>query len=369
MENIRVMRYAELDMGDLTIICGDNNAGKTLVTQTIYGFLNFWNTQYQIPIEDEIVEELKNAGSYTIQLEDYVKQAPRLIQLACLEYTKNLRVQRNNENASFNFSVSPEEIKINDSAYESKTCITVTKNAHVNEVTFSVASNEFNMPDNIVKSMVSDAIKSIVFSSVCPRVYIINSERDMNFMKEQPANFTLQKSEFYITFSTVKDSFEEMLGSILSLLQLRLYLKHQARVGDLLIIEEPELSLHPKNQRKIARLLANLVNCGLKIMITTHSDYILREFNHLILLTGKSPHLKKIVKEEGYKDLELLPSSKKVRLYTAEEGRVLLPNYKRKTKVKTLVEIPIDNEGIPRSDFDDTINEMNRITDDIVFGG
>jgi len=42
---------------------------------------------------------------------------------------------------------------------------------------------------------------------------------------------------------------------------------------------------------------------------------------------------------------------------------------KRKTKVKTLVEIPIDDEGIPRSDFDDTINEMNRITDDIVFGG
>jgi len=122
------------------------------------------------------------------------------------------------------------------------------------------------------------------------------------------------------------------------------------------------------NQRKIARLLASLVNCGLKILITTHSDYVLREFNHLILLTGKSPHLKKIVKEKGYKDLELLTSSQ-VRLYTAEEGHVLLPNYKRKTKVKTLVEIPIDDAGIPRSDFDDVINEMNRITDDIVFGG
>jgi len=332
MENIRVMRYAEVDLGDLTIICGDNNAGKTLTTHTTYGFFHFWKTQYQIPIEDEIVAELKAAGSYTIQLEDYVKQAPHIIQLACLEYTKNLRVQRNNENASFNFTVSPEEIKINDSAYESKTCITVTKNALAKEVTLEIASTEFNMPENIVKAVVSDTIKSIVFSPVCPRVYIITNERDMNFFEKQPVNLTLQKSEIYVKHKVVIDSFEDMLGSIRSLLQLSRYLKHQARVGDLVIIEEPELNLHPKNQRRIARLLASLVNCGLKIMITTHSDYILREFNNLILLTGKSPHLKKIIKERNYTDLELLPSSKRVRLYTAEEGRVLLPNYKRTRK-------------------------------------
>ena len=333
MENIRVMRYAELDMGDLTIICGDNNAGKTLVTQTIYGFLNFWNTQYRIIISDEILREFKEVGCYRIKLEEWVQYAPNIISDACLEYTENLREKLNNENANFSLAVSSEEFKVDKSE----------------QAIYVKYENE-----------VSRVIKDTLFCSVCPRVYSLSNVPAMR----TPSTY----SGFYVTYNTVVDSFEDMFSSILSLLQLSRYLKHQARVGDLLIIEEPELHLHPKNQRKIARLLASLVNCGLKILITTHSDYVLREFNHLILLTGKSPHLKKIVKEKGYKDLELLTSSQ-VRLYTAEEGHVLLPNYKRKTKVKTLVEIPIDDAGIPRSDFDDVINEMNRITDDIVFGG
>jgi len=180
MENIGVMRYAELVMGDLTIICGDNNTGKTLTTHTTHGFFHFWNTQYQIPIEDGIVEELKNAGSYTIQLEGYVKQAPQVISNACLEYSENLRVQLNNENASFNFTVSSEEIKINDSEYEDTMGLAVTQSACENEVSFSIVFDD--IPDNNIKVAISNAIKSIVFSSVCPVAFIVcrkfNLERE-----------------------------------------------------------------------------------------------------------------------------------------------------------------------------------------------
>jgi predicted ATPase len=57
-----------------------------------------------------------------------------------------------------------------------------------------------------------------------------------------------------------------------------------AQEGDFIIIDEPELNLHPDNQRKIARWLVRVVNAGFKVMITTHSDYIIREFNNLIML-------------------------------------------------------------------------------------
>ena len=52
--------------------------------------------------------------------------------------------------------------------------------------------------------------------------------------------------------------------------------------GDLLIIEEPEAHLHPEGQLLIARLFARLIRKGLRILITTHSDFLLEEINNLI---------------------------------------------------------------------------------------
>jgi len=54
--------------------------------------------------------------------------------------------------------------------------------------------------------------------------------------------------------------------------------------GEFLIIEEPESHLNPKMQRMIARLLVMMMNEGIKILITTHSDYILNEMDILLKL-------------------------------------------------------------------------------------
>jgi predicted ATPase len=36
------LRQAEFSLGDLTIICGANNTGKTYATYALYGFLESW---------------------------------------------------------------------------------------------------------------------------------------------------------------------------------------------------------------------------------------------------------------------------------------------------------------------------------------
>ena len=52
--------------------------------------------------------------------------------------------------------------------------------------------------------------------------------------------------------------------------------------GDLLIIEEPESHLHPGAQTKIAQTLARLVRAGVRVVITTHSNYLLQQIGNLI---------------------------------------------------------------------------------------
>lgn len=63
---------------------------------------------------------------------------------------------------------------------------------------------------------------------------------------------------------------------------LDLYLKFMAEPGDLIVIDEPEMNAHPQAQLMIAELLAILVNKGIRVLVTTHSPYIVDHLNNLI---------------------------------------------------------------------------------------
>ena len=72
-----------------------------------------------------------------------------------------------------------------------------------------------------------------------------------------------------------------------------LFLKHLVRPGDLLILEEPESHLHPASQRQMARGIVRLVNAGVKVIITTHSDYFVGQLNNLLQVSRASPQKRK----------------------------------------------------------------------------
>ena len=90
-----------------------------------------------------------------------------------------------------------------------------------------------------------------------------------------------------VSFSPKEDSsrslvISECSSSVRSLVEINYYIRHMSGKNDLLIIDEPELDLHPSLQRKFARLLVKIVNAGTQVFIATHSDYIAREINTLI---------------------------------------------------------------------------------------
>lgn len=68
-----------------------------------------------------------------------------------------------------------------------------------------------------------------------------------------------------------------------------LYLRHVVQPGDLLIIEEPEAHLHPEMQVEFTRLLASAVQAGVRILITTHSEWVLEELANLVRLSELPP--------------------------------------------------------------------------------
>lgn len=64
------------------------------------------------------------------------------------------------------------------------------------------------------------------------------------------------------------------LTPLLLLLKYRLYLRG-------ICYEEPEMCLHPRLQQEMGRLLIRLVNRGLSVIATTHSDIIVQHINNM----------------------------------------------------------------------------------------
>ncbi|WP_281615764.1 AAA family ATPase [Flammeovirga sp. SubArs3] len=134
------------------------------------------------------------------------------------------------------------------------------------------------------------------------------------------------------------------------------YLKHLAQRGDMLIIDEPEMNLHPDHQRSIAKILVRLVNAGLKLTVSTHSDYIIREINNLIMLSSEKEEVKKIAEENGYgEDEKIKPNDIKVNYFYFDT--------KTMAKVKPL---EVTSEGFDIDSIDRTIEELNDTTDELL---
>lgn len=76
----------------------------------------------------------------------------------------------------------------------------------------------------------------------------------------------------------------EVASSMVSdLTTIVLFLRHYIQVGDLLIIDEPEAHLHPEAQQQMAAALAFMVRSGLRVLITTHSHYMVEQLSNFVM--------------------------------------------------------------------------------------
>ncbi|MFM2111580.1 MAG: hypothetical protein RLZZ271_240 [Pseudomonadota bacterium] len=169
--------------------------------------------------------------------------------------------------------------------------------------------------------------------------------------------------------SNTKLQLSEASSAARSLVVFWYWLKAQASAGQMLLMDEPELNLHPENQRALARLLAKLVQLGVQVLITTHSDTMLREFNTLIMLARDLPHMAAVRERFGYAaDDGLAPE--RVRLYVANGKPKTATGRAKKNAVSTLECIKPDARlGLTAEIFDQTITEMNDIQDALRYGG
>jgi hypothetical protein len=118
-----------------------------------------------------------------------------------------------------------------------------------------------------------------------------------------------------------------------------LFLKYVVQKGDLLIIEEPEAHLHPDNQRTLAIAMVKLVRLGVRLIITTHSEYLLHQISNFIRLAGASGKRRQL----GYSEDDYLSPT--------EVGSYLFC-FDKKNGGSQIKELKVTEEdGIPEDEF------------------
>ena len=119
-----------------------------------------------------------------------------------------------------------------------------------------------------------------------------------------------------------------------------LYLRHIVQPDNVLIIEEPESHLHPAMQVEFTRQIAGIVNSGVRVIITTHSEWLLDELANLVQLSELPKGRRSGI---GGSDFALHP----------EQVGAWLFEPKLRPKGSVVKEIPLDESGLFPSGFSD----------------
>ena len=157
-----------------------------------------------------------------------------------------------------------------------------------------------------------------------------------------------ERSEYinYPHFGYRPDGWKEILplmhasSMVSELAPVLLYLRDLVRPGHVLVIEEPESHLHPSAQVEYTRQLAQLVRQGYRVIITTHSEWILEELANVVQRS-----------QLPLEDLSTVSDSDAA--LTADQVGVWLFRPKIRPRGSEVVHVPLGESGLYDSGFDD----------------
>ena len=374
VENLGIIRGGEFTQKPLTVFCGPNNSGKTWAMYSLYYFYRLLPGVAEVNIHSE---SRNSRTTRTISLKRFNEHMST--SLADLFNTSLKELN----SATFRLKVTDSDWQHIVDKAESTTrafLMPAERNGlHLFFRELSTRRTALLHHASREKIDISELLRDVIHSR-----YALPIADYINWLNELPEKQKLKSNGFHehalllkknlvggayrvdarsgvVQFKPyqpkrdgIKTNFMGLhmtSGMVKSLFGLWFYLENQASEGSVLMIDEPELNIHPASQRYIARLLVRLVNAGLNIVISTHSDYIVRELNSLIMLSGDKNQ--KLGIEHGYDKNEVLSIE--------QVGAYLFDN-------QTITPFEITpGDGIYATTFDEVISDINTTNDDIYY--
>lgn len=264
--------HAELELKNFTLLAGQNSMGKTTVIQAVFAMMQNGNN----PFRGEYMNigkpnELQNAvtGSREIKFN--------------MQYERDGKAKERTKTISKNQTIvsgdSDDKIRV---IYCSADRIGVkdTYEKYLGEDILIGNNCEYifhylNVHDedqlNIDEDFIYDTKSKLTFGGQVD--YWLNKIMGYRVKARE-----IEKTEFIqVLYSNEKMAFEmrpKNVGTGVTYITEIVIAALACNAGDLLIIENPEIHLHPSGQAELVSFLAYLAQCGVQIIVETHSDHI-----------------------------------------------------------------------------------------------
>ena len=435
---------ADLELGDLTIIAGRNNTGKTYLVYTMYGFLRTWASDWHRPLAESLLRKFgdflgSEIGSRrSFDRSDIERLRHRTVEQAASRFSEraisqifssppaafadahlSVELAANLPSDARCFSLfRPDAFRVSAQYGEEsveleliwRATSAVSRRRAAVDLGLKVALPDVPTPFvlsaerfgislfykelDFTKSRLVEMLQQIddqgarhgrtpllVVDRIASRYAMpvkdnVDFTRSIENILNQESEFAKNKlfdeikalmNGYYVSADGVirfkskvrkRRAFDIPLhiasSSARGLSDLYFYLRHVASRNDVLFIDEPETHLDTTNQILLARMISHLVKVGLKVLVSTHSDYLIKEVNNLVMLD----HLRRDGSLDGGLDAKKMGygaddgiGGERIRAYVAEKN--------------TLTPCVVDRYGIDAPVFDETIDRINRISTEL----
>lgn len=263
-----------LDIKQLTIITGVNSAGKSAVIQSILAVLKKADAQ----------------GGFLLKSFDFSFKS------AVCKYDdyNDFKIQLDTDNGNIVYIVNAEEEKPEPKVLS----IGIEKNV------FYLSANrkgydtvELKAEDNSVGIQGEYLFGSLYREKDIPIVLDLKVGEEQKTLGSQVDYwlkeilgmkfkvYTEEKnSNIIVSYDAedLKGLMPNQLGTAVSYLAKVLIMCLRAKQGDLLMIENPEIHLHPKAQAKLGEFLSIIANAGVQLIIETHSEHLITKIQYQV---------------------------------------------------------------------------------------
>lgn len=321
IKNFGPIDHFEFDLEkDLHVIYGENNIGKSWAIEGLYLLLKFWRENAELAFRLELNEGSLSASdsdqaeniSYDLnrsfkntfgEIKNlYTNSHPKI-----LISTDILKLNLLYSELSMRNIVSVKELILNETiidrnlrgeleTFENLYFLPASKSG-----IYQVLSNMGNIFAQLSQLPLKNTSLNLPSMSIPVSDYILNIAAINSSKQGEFGNFVDFLEEKVIEGSVIFDDFQKKLkyksnrtglvselheasSMIAEISPLVAYLKYiLPKKNSILFIEEPEAHLHPKVQVEMMKVFVDLAKSGVKVVMTTHSDFMMDTLTNQIL--------------------------------------------------------------------------------------
>ncbi len=269
LKNIGIIKEADLALHGLTIIAGENDSGKSTIGKVLYSLIKTikWSSNTSPDSEKHYIKKFNsyidmlfhNQISDNGNIEFFYKKTHFKIDIKkdkCVSFSMaNNFVNEERKTATPLFIETPYVWNIFASVKSMQNLI-----LSGSDINFEIPMtlNDLYIALNTKLTDDDDKIKLDV-ASIIGGAFVENSFGDFNFVKKNQ-NIDLINTAMGIKYFGILQVLAE---------------KNHLYKDQMLILDEPEVHLHPKWQLELAKVIVYLAKHGVNILVNSHSPYII----------------------------------------------------------------------------------------------